>query len=244
MSSGKRPLDAVFFDIDDTLFSTSVFAEKARRAAVDAMIQYGLRGIPRELALKELREVVEEFSSNYGHHFDKLLSRLPEQAIEGMNPAMLVAAGMVAYHDTKFRDLRVYDDVYDVLRRLAGTSLIRGVISAGLTVKQTEKILRLHIYEFLSPNAIFITEQIGIGKPNPKLFQRALEELDLRPERTMYVGDHPDNDIAPCKELGMIAVWNRRSGRHAEREAKVAADYEVRDFYELREILWRDFDIR
>ena len=238
----KRPLDAILFDIDDTLFSTSVFAEKARRAAVDAMIRHGLR-VPRELALKELREVVEEFSSNYGYHFDKLLSRLPRQSFEGLNPAILVAAGMVAYHDTKFRDLRVYDDVYDVLRRLSATRIVRGVISAGLTVKQTEKILRLHIYEFLSPNAIFITEQIGIGKPNPKLFQRALDLLELTPERTMYVGDHPENDIAPCKQLGMIAVWNRRSGRHAEREASVPPDYEIRDFYELRQLLWRDFEI-
>ena len=38
-----RPLDAIFFDIDDTLFSTSVFADKARRAAVDAMVNTGLR---------------------------------------------------------------------------------------------------------------------------------------------------------------------------------------------------------
>lgn len=241
--TGKRALDAILFDIDDTLFSTSVFAEKARRAAVDAMIQHGLQ-VPRELALKELREVVEEFSSNYGFHFDKLLSRLPSKSFEGLNPAMLVAAGMVAYHDTKFRDLRVYDDVYDVLRRLSSTQLVRGVISAGLTVKQTEKILRLHIYEFLSPNAIFITEQIGIGKPNPKLFQRALESLGLEAERTMYVGDHPENDIAPSKQVGMISVWNRRSGRHAEREANVEPDYEVRDFYELRELLWSEFEIR
>ncbi|HLY74838.1 MAG TPA: haloacid dehalogenase, partial [Planctomycetota bacterium] len=35
-------LKAVFFDIDDTLFSTTDFAEKARRAAADAMRRHGL----------------------------------------------------------------------------------------------------------------------------------------------------------------------------------------------------------
>ena len=39
-------LDAVFFDIDDTLFSTSVFAETARRAAVEAMVAAGLQADP------------------------------------------------------------------------------------------------------------------------------------------------------------------------------------------------------
>ena len=36
-------LKAIFFDIDDTLFSTTEFADRARRGAVDAMRRYGLR---------------------------------------------------------------------------------------------------------------------------------------------------------------------------------------------------------
>ena len=50
----QRP---VFFDIDDTLYSTSEFAAQARRNAVDAMIQYGLR-MDRDEVLREFREVV------------------------------------------------------------------------------------------------------------------------------------------------------------------------------------------
>ncbi|MEY2981237.1 MAG: hypothetical protein RL562_1464, partial [Planctomycetota bacterium] len=74
-----KPLDAIFFDIDDTLFSTSVFADKARRAAVDAMIGAGLRST-RDECFRELCEVVNEFSSNYGSHFDKVIGRLPSAA--------------------------------------------------------------------------------------------------------------------------------------------------------------------
>ncbi len=242
MSGPQRELRAIFFDIDDTLFSTSVFAEKARRAAVDAMIAQGL-DISRELALKELREVIQEFSSNYGNHFDKLLLRLPKEALHDLNPAILVAAGMVAYHDTKFREFKVYDDVYEVLKVLSGTDLIRGIISAGLTVKQAEKLLRLHITDFLSPNAIFITEQLGISKPNPKLYQSALESLGVAPEQAMYVGDHPQHDIDPCNELGVITVWNRRSGKHSETPGRSKPDYEIRDFYDLRDILRQDFGL-
>ena len=58
---------------------------------------------------------------------------------------------MVAYHETKWRELKVYDDVYEVLRWLSGTDLCRGIISLGLTVKQAEKVIRLKIYEFLTP---------------------------------------------------------------------------------------------
>lgn len=235
-------IDAIFFDIDDTLFSTSVFAEKARRAAVDAMLAVGLKA-PRDYLLRELQEVIAEFTSNYERHFDKLLLRLPNGALDGINPAVVISAGMVAYHDTKFRDLKVYDDVYEVLGQLAQTDVIRGIISAGLTIKQTEKILRLHIYEFLSPQAIFITDQIGINKSNPKLYQRILGTLSLEPGRTMYVGDHPLNDIDPCNELGMVTVWNRRSGRHSRIPGKTKPRFEIRDFYELREILRNHFGV-
>jgi putative hydrolase of the HAD superfamily len=229
-------LDAIFFDIDDTLFSTTVFADKARRAAVDAMIKAGLRA-DREACMRELEEVLAEFSSNYPNHFDKMISRLPASAAEGRNTAILVAAGVCAYHETKASELKVYDDVYEVLRWLAEKPVVRGIVSSGLTIKQAEKVIRLRINEFLTPNAIFFTEQIGINKPNPKLYRRVLDTLGLAPQRTMYVGDNTTHDIDPCKQLGIVAVHNRRSGRHATVKGLHAPDHVVSNFYELRQIL-------
>ena len=237
-----KPLEALFFDIDDTLFSTSVFADKARRAAIDAMINAGLRA-DRETCIRELDEVLAEFSSNYGNHFDKVIHRLPPEASAGLNPAILTAAGVVAYHETKWRELKVYDDVYEVLQWLSHTTLIRGIISLGVTVKQAEKVMRLKIYEFLTPEAIYFTDQVGINKPNPKLYQRVLDDLGLAPAGVLYVGDNPINDVDPCNEVGMITVRNRRSGRYARAEGKTKPDFEIRDFYELRSILSEEFGI-
>jgi putative hydrolase of the HAD superfamily len=237
-----RQLDAIFFDIDDTLFSTSVFADKARRAAVEAMIGAGLR-TNREACYKELTEVVAEFSSNYGSHFDKVLERLPTAASEGLNKEIVIAAGIVAYHETKWRELKVYDDVYEILRWLGELQpLVRGIISAGLGIKQAEKVIRLRIYEFLTPRAIYFTEQIGINKPNPKLYLRVLSDLGLTARRTMYVGDNPLHDIDPANEVGMVTVRSKRTGRHARLAGATAPDFEIEDFYDLRDILVRDFD--
>src|SRR5690606_3211713 len=121
-----------------------------------------------------------EFSSNYGSHFDKVIERLPTEASRGINKEIIVAAGVVAYHETKGREFKVYDDVYEILRWLGEHErLVRGIISAGLGIKQAEKIIRLRIYEFLTPRAIYFTEQIGINKPNPKLYRRVLTDLKL-----------------------------------------------------------------
>jgi len=238
----SKLLDAILFDIDDTLFSTTVFADKARRAAIDAMVRAGLRA-DRSDALRELDEVLAEFSSNYGNHFDKVVDRLPPEASEGVNKAVLVAAGVVAYHDTKWRELQVHDDVYEVLKWLAGTRLVRGIISAGITVKQAEKLVRLKLLEFLSPQAIFFTDQVGFSKPNPKLYRRVLQRLKLEPGRCMYVGDNPTHDIDPCNQEGWYTVRVRRSGRHSTESGRTQPHWEIRDFFELRQLLRDEFGV-
>ena len=65
-------LDAVLFDIDDTLFSTTKFARRARNNAVRAMVAAGL-GLSEAVVRAELDEVISEFTSNYDRHFDNLL---------------------------------------------------------------------------------------------------------------------------------------------------------------------------
>ena len=238
----KRPLKAIFFDIDDTLFSTTEFAEKARRGAIQQMIRFGLK-VSVEEALHELHEVIHEFSSNYAHHFDKLLIRLPPSTFEGVNPAVLVAAGVVGYHETKFKELRPYPDVKEVLERLSTTGLILGVITAGLTIKQAEKLVRLDLYRYLHPRAIFISEQIGISKPNIKLYQKACQRLGIHPREAMYIGDNPVMDIDPTNRIGMITVRNRRGSHHDRVEGSTTPAYEIEDFHDLLAILERDFGI-
>lgn len=138
-------LSAIFFDIDDTLYSTTEFAVQARRNSVNAMIRAGLRMDPEE-CLRELNEVIGEFSSNYEQHFDKLLLRIPQKCYDGINPGILIASAVVAYHDTKVQQLVPFPNVPEVLERLSQTNLILGVITDGRDIKQAEKLVRLRVW--------------------------------------------------------------------------------------------------
>jgi FMN phosphatase YigB (HAD superfamily) len=55
--------------------------------------------------------------------------------------------------------------------------VVLGVITHGLEYKQAEKLLLLKVVPYLNPAAIFISDQVGISKPNPKLYQRACAAL-------------------------------------------------------------------
>ncbi|MCX7806199.1 MAG: HAD-IA family hydrolase [Planctomycetota bacterium] len=239
---GNKRIRAIFFDIDDTLYSTTEFVRKARENALRAMMTAGLRADMATLAA-ELDEVVREFSSNDEHHLDRLLLRLPPEARGGANPAVLVAAGMVAYHDTVRQDLRPYEDALEVLRILSARGMRLGIISSGIAVKQAEKLVRLGVLPYLSPEAVFIGEQIGMTKTNPRLYAKAAESLGLKTAECMHVGDRPDTDIDPANEAGMVAVLHARGGPYHSRQGRTAPAYTVHNFWDLLDILRRDFGI-
>ena len=229
-------LRAVLFDIDDTLFGTTEFAKLARRNAVKAMCQAGLDK-PIEEVEAELAEVIAEFSSNYSRHFDKLLVRLGTPLQDHATPAVVVAAGVCAYHDTKFRSFDPFPDVLPLLSDLQEAGVITGIITHGWTDKQAEKLVRLGVIPHINKDAIFISDEIGISKPNPKLYETALSSLGLNAEDVMYVGDSPAHDIAPAKSIGMLTAFARRASRWTPSGAEQEADHVIDSFDELREIL-------
>lgn len=230
-------LDVVLFDIDDTLYSTTAFARDARRNAIVAMIGHGLQ-VEEEEGIRELAEVVAEFSSNYDEHLDRLLDRLGPTRWGGTNPAVLVAAGVVAYHQTKERQLKPLPDAVGLLRSLHQAGIRTGILSAGLRVKQAEKLVRLGLLPWIDPRAVFFSDQMGVGKPNPKIYLKACEALGVAPYRAMYVGDRPETDVHPARRVGLKTVHYRGAhGRYADRPADPPADHEVSLLTELRPVL-------
>ncbi len=240
----QRPmLRAIFLDLDDTLYSTTEFAEQAREAAVKNMIRFGFR-MQLDDALKELDEVIQEFSSNYEAHFDKLLARVPASYKAETNEAILVAAAIAGYHETKIRNLRAHEDVIEVLKLLRRYSKLKiGIITNGITIKQAEKIVRLNIYQYLDSDAIFISDQLGMNKPNTKFFQRACREIGVRPPQALYIGDHPRLDVDPPNKIGMISVHSKRSGKYITQKGETEADFIIHNFWDLLDILESEFDI-
>lgn len=61
------------------------------------------------------------------------------------------------------------------------------------------------------PDVMAMSEAMGLSKPDPAFFRRALELMgDPVPADVAYVGDRQDNDVTPAAAAGMRAVWLRR----------------------------------
>ncbi len=92
-------------------------------------------------------------------------------------------------------------------------------------------------------DGVWLSAAVGLAKPDPAFFRLALDAWALPPSRVAYVGDRPDNDVAPARMLGMTAVRLCR-GPHAEQAPRTdaeRADIEARDLTDAARRLcaWR-----
>lgn len=225
-------IDAVFFDIDDTLYDTSGFAKLARKAALNSMIDAGLPMEPGE-AYKLLREIIDEKGSNYDKHFNVLTKR-----VFGEEKPLLIALGMITYHNVKFALLRLFPNTISSLIYLKGKGYTLGVISNGITIKQWEKLIRLDLHHFFEE--VVTSQEAGVEKPNERIFQLAIDRMGCEAERSVMIGNKFNEDIMGALNVGMSAILVNSELTDSEREYLKRKNLNVeviRDLGEIKNIL-------
>ncbi|MGP8190792.1 MAG: TIGR02253 family HAD-type hydrolase [Methanobacterium sp.] len=191
-------IKAVFFDIDDTLYDTSGFARLARKAAINVMIDAGLP-LSSDEAYKLLKEIIKEKGSNYDKHFNILTKR-----VFGEEKPLLIALGMITYHNVKFALLRLFPKTPSTLIYLKSKGYHLGVISDGITIKQWEKLIRLGLHHFF--DEVVTSEEAGVEKPDEKIFRLALDRMGCQPTNSIMIGNKFNKDIMGAINIGMSAI--------------------------------------
>jgi putative hydrolase of the HAD superfamily len=196
---GQKRINAVLFDIDDTLFDSTTLAKMARMNAIKAMIDCGLpiKNVQKGYGL--LMKIVEKYGSNYDEHFDRLL-----ETLGCTREPKIIAAGIVSYHDTKLGYIKPNPDVIPTLIALRDEGCKLGIVSNGRSVKQWEKLIRLGLHHFF--DAVIISENVGSEKPQSKIFRIATEKLGVKPEEAAYVGDDLETDVFGANKAGLISI--------------------------------------
>lgn len=82
-----------------------------------------------------------------------------------------------------------------------------GLITNGRGTFQTRAVRGLDIEQYF--DAILISESEGVKKPDIQIFQRALNKLGVEASTSVFVGDHPQTDIAGAKNAGIKTIWKK-----------------------------------
>lgn len=99
-----------------------------------------------------------------------------------------------------------YPEAPQVLERLASRQQL-GVLSDADTDFLRQSIDRAG----LTFSAVACSEELQNYKPHIETFRAVCERLNARPHETVFVGDHPRNDIAGARNAGMRTVWINRN---------------------------------
>jgi putative hydrolase of the HAD superfamily len=214
----------LLFDIDDTLFPSTEFAELARKNALRAMVEVGINIELHELE-RTLEKVIKEKNSNYPKHFDEVC-----RIHKIKKPARYIAAAVAAYHNTKMSILP-YPEIPRMLLTLRENGYKLYTATNGNAIKQWDKLIRLGIALYFED--VFVSDEVGEEK-SVIFFKDVLKKLKAIPEECVMIGDREDSDIIPAKKIGMYAIRVRR-GKYAK--GKTCADANVRDFSNILEII-------
>jgi 2-haloacid dehalogenase len=121
--------------------------------------------------------------------------------------------------------LDAYPEVPDVLRRLRAGGLETAILSNG-EPRMLEAAARSAKIDGLL-DAVLSVEEVGIFKPHPKVYQLAVDRLEMRPDQIAFQSSNAW-DVHGAATFGLRAVWINRLGMSPER-LPGAAEHELRD---------------
>jgi 5'-nucleotidase len=225
-------LKAVLFDIDDTLFDRELsqvlsldhFVEKYPVIfnKTDRVILW--QAWMESDRLNDVDFVAGRFDRGArSRYFLKLLNLPAEIADE------LTRLYLEYYPTLKVPIEGALPLIHELLR-----SVKVGVISNSLPDVQYRKIQSLGLTNLLS--CIVLSEELGIRKPDLRVFQHAAGLLRVQSSECLFVGDSFSSDVVGAKSAGMLACWLKRKPTSSPSwEAK--PDYIIESLTELLPIL-------
>ena len=222
-------IKAVIFDLDNTLTDFMRMKENAVDAAVDAMIDAGLRFSPSDIKNK-IYEVYDREGIEFQNVFDHALTDLL-----GKVDPKIQAAGIVGYRRAKEASLVLYPHVKITLIDLMKRGIRLGVVSDAPRQEAWLRLCYLQLHHMFDYVTTF--EDTRERKPSPKPFLRTLDYFQLQPSDAIMVGDWPERDIKGAGTLGMRTVFARYGDTKGARES--GADFDIDDIYELVDIVDR-----
>ena len=85
-------------------------------------------------------------------------------------------------------------------------------------------------------DAILISDEFGWRKPHRLIFAAALEQLGVKPQEALFVGDSPVDDVGGARAASLDVVWVSRDGREYPAGVPVP-DWVVKSLSEINNIV-------
>ena len=200
---------AIFFDADDTLFDYP----RAERAALGACgREFGLRVEP-EIFINAYRrhnlDVWRAFERGETDQAALRVERFRRLAAEFDISDLPVDKVSVFYLEALSRQPQLFPGALATVRALAKKFPL-ALVTNGIAMVQRRRFAASPITAYFQ--AVVISEEVGIAKPDPRIFAPALEKIGVAAGEVLYVGDSVTSDMAAARNAGMDFCWLNPDG--------------------------------
>ena len=202
----------VFFDLDRTLMDFEVGEDLGIKAVFEnyknelKMDYEEFRSTWKDVAQK----IFDEYSAGL-HTFDEQRHLRVKKMFE-LNGVILdeneVEKRFKLYWSNYEKGVGLFPDARDILENLRQHKIKTGLISNGDTSNQRWKLNREKLTDYFDP--IIISGEVGVSKPDLRIFEIALEKAGAEKESSWYIGDSPVHDIEPSVKFGMNVIYLNR----------------------------------
>jgi HAD superfamily hydrolase (TIGR01509 family) len=201
-------LKGIFFDLDDTLIGSTVAMSAALQAIVPLLSGVSLGRLAQ--ALKESYHALW----GYGTPGYLRLTTLPTVALRqelttaalgslGITDPSIVEKVLQEYRQAESKALQLLPGASALLQALKPHFRL-GVLTNGPSLIQREKLAQVGLFEYF--DTIIADSDLGVPKPDTRLFRYAESRIGLSQNELMFVGDSLENDIEGANAAGWLSV--------------------------------------
>lgn len=188
---------AVFFDFDDTLQSR----KGAYRLYCEDFLTKYFPGISKQEREKKLDEMEEHVDGGYKDREVYFPEMIALWHWENHPPLRELYD---SFNNDFGKHVVLLDGAVDVLKKLKEKGYILGAVTNGVSSLQNTKLDTAGIRELF--DVVVVSGDIGIYKPDRRIFDEAARRAGVENEKVLFVGDHPINDIKGALGAGMKAI--------------------------------------
>ncbi|UCZ55098.1 HAD family hydrolase [Bacillus shivajii] len=256
-------IKAVFFDLDDTLLwdqksvkeafkATCLIAQKryridpdqlevaVRKAASDLYASYETYDFTKKIGINPFEGLWGNFLDDH-NDFRKMKQIVPTYRKAAWTQG-LIQLGIEdedlgyelaeRFPIERKKNPFVYEESFKILDMLKENYKLLLLTNGSPDLQNT----KLDITPKLVPyfDHIIISGAFGIGKPDPSIFEHALERMGIDKDEAIMVGDNLMTDILGASRVGMKSVWINRENKD---RTDIVPNFEIKHLEELLPIL-------
>lgn len=248
----NQRITALLFDLGGTLHTVKRTEESRLRFCTHLIRMLNEHGVPVSLSPEEIGAMLAVNSEEYKHFGERNLIELPQSVIWSqyylkelhIAPERLApfAEELSFYYDEERMINVPRPGLKETIEGLHAMGIRLGVISNIISTTLVPYALKEYgIDRYME--CVVMSSVTGIRKPDPRIFEIAMDEMHAVPAETGYVGDTISRDVLGSRNAGLGLCVRIDNPSIAHRDAAFQgpdapkADYVIHELPELVPIL-------